>query len=223
MAKHQHHTEDKLMAFYYKALDFFEKNKNHVYIALTIIVIAVAGIVFLMNKKKANNEKAAVELSKIQQVYNTGNYNQAINGDSLGMSKGLLTIVNEYGSTDNGEMAKIMLANSYFNLRDFDNAERYYKDYSGSNILLKVSAEAGLASVLEARNKYTDAGKQFEKAANIDKENPFRDQYLFYAAKNYIRANENDKAKKLLEEIKEKYPKSKVLQESEKYRLSLIN
>ena len=38
--------------------DFFEKNKKHVYIALTIVVIAVAGIIFLMNKRKANEEKA---------------------------------------------------------------------------------------------------------------------------------------------------------------------
>lgn len=223
MAKHHHHTEDKLMALYYKAVDFFDKNKKHVYVALTIVVIAIAGIIFLMNKRKANNEKAAVELSKIQQIYSSGNFNQAISGDSLGMSKGLLAIVNEYGSTESGELAKIMLANSYFNLRDFDNAEKYYKDYSGNNILLKVSSEAGKASVLEARNNYPEAAKQFEKAANLDSENPFIDQYLFYAAKNYYRANETEKAKKLLEEIKEKYPKSKVLQESEKYRLSLSN
>ena len=218
-----HHTEDKLMAFYYKAVDFFEKNKKHVYIALTIVVIAVAGIIFLMNKRKANEEKAAVELSKIQQIYSTGKFQQAINGDSLGLSKGLISIVNEYGSTESGELAKIMLANSYFNLRDFENAEKYYKDYSGSNILLKVSAEAGKASIMEAKEQFSDAAKQFEKAANIDSENPFRDQYLFYAAKNYYRANDLEKARKLLEEIKEKYPKSKVLQESEKNRLSITN
>ncbi|MBV6478982.1 MAG: hypothetical protein HGGPFJEG_01742 [Ignavibacteria bacterium] len=218
-----HHTEDNLMAFYYKAVDYFEKNKKHVYIALTIIAVAVAGIIFLNNKRKANEEKAAVELSKIQQIYSAGKFQQAINGDSLGLNKGLLALVNDYGSTESGELAKIMLANSYFNLRDFDNAEKYYNDFSGNNILLKVSAEAGEASVKEAREQYGDAAKLFEKAANLDSENPFRDQYLFYAAKNYFRVNEMDKAKKLLEEIKEKYPKSKVLQESEKYRLAIKN
>jgi len=222
MAKH-HHTEDKLMAFYYKATDFFEKNKKHLYVTLTIIAVLIAGVIFLMNKRKANEEKAAVELSKIQKIYTEGKFEQAINGDSLGMSKGLLSIVNDYGSTESGEFAKVMLANSYFNLRDFDNAEKYYKDYSGSNKLLKVSAAAGEASVLEARDKFLEAAKQYEYAADLDNENPFRDQYLLYAAKNYYRVKDTGKSLKLLEEIKEKYPKSKTLQESEKYRLEIMN
>src|SRR4029453_17441709 len=108
MAKQQHHTEEKLMTFYYNAVDFFQKNKKHVYTALTILLIAIAGIVLLVNKRKANNEIAAIELSKVKTLYNSNDFTQAINGDSLG-TKGLQYIVDEYGSTENGEMAKIML------------------------------------------------------------------------------------------------------------------
>jgi len=221
MAKQKHQTEEKLMTVYYKAVDFFEKNKKHVYTALTILVIAIAGIILLVNKKKANNEIAGVELGKIKSVYDANNFQQAVNGDSLGISKGLQYIVDEYGSTDNGEMAKIMLANSYLNLRDFDKAEKYYKDYSGGNVLLKVAAAAGQASVLEARNNYTDAAKEFEKAAGIDKENPFVDQYLFYAAKNYYRANDFTAARNIFDKIKMDFPKSKYIAESEKYRAAI--
>jgi len=221
MSKQKHQTEEKLMAGYYRAVDFFEKNKKHVYTALTIVVLIVAGIILMVNKKKANNEIASIEVSKIQQVYNAGNFQQAINGDSLGYSKGLQYIVNEYGSTENGEMAKIMLANSYYSLRDFDNAEKYYKDYSGGNKILKVAAAAGLASVMEAKNNYADAARQFEKAAGMDKENPFVDQYLFYAAKNYYRANDFEKAKKLFDRLKEDFPKSRFNQEPERYKASL--
>ncbi len=220
MAK-QHHTEEKLMSFYYKAVDFFEKNKKHVYTALTIVVIAVAGIILLVNKRKANNEIAGVEVMKIKTVYDAGNFNQAINGDSLGTSKGLQYIVDEYGSTENGEFAKIMLANSYFELRDFEKAGKYYKDYSGNNNILKVAAAAGIASVYEANKNYSDAAKQFEKAANMYKDNPFIDQYLFYAAKNYYRADDPEAAKKLFDKLKEDYPKSKYNAESERYKASL--
>ncbi len=221
MSKQTHHTEEKLMTAWYKVVDFFEKNKKHVYTALTVIVIVIAGIVLLVNKRKANNEIAGVELSKIKGVYNANNFQQAINGDSLGLSKGLQNLVDEYGSTENGEMAKIMLANSYYSLRDFDKAEKYYKDYSGSNPLLKVSAAAGLASVYEAKNQFLEAAKQFEKAASIDKDNPFVDQYLFYAAKDYYRAENMAEAKKLFARLKEDYPKSKYNAESEKYKASL--
>lgn len=221
MSKQTHHTEEKLMTAWYKVVDFFEKNKKHVYTALTIVVIAVAGIVLLVNKKKANNELAGVELSKIKGVYNADNFQQAINGDSLGQSKGLQYIVDEFGSTENGEMAKIMLANSYYSLRDFDKAEKYYKDYSGSNAILKVSAVAGLAAVYEAKNQFSEAAKQFEKAANMDKDNPFIDQYLFYAAKDYFRADNLAEAKKMFTKLKEDYPKSKFNAESEKYKSTM--
>ncbi len=223
MAKQQHHTEEKLMTVYYKAVDFFEKNKKHVYTALTIVVIAIAGIVLLVNKRKANNEIAGVELQKVSQIYNAGNFQQAINGDSLGLSKGLQYIVNEYGSTENGEMAKIMLANSYNAVRDFDNAQKYYKDYSGSNKILQVAAVAGMASIYEAKNNYAEAAKTFEKAAGMDKDNPFIDEYLFYAAKNYYRADNFADAKKTFDRIKADFPKSKYIGESEKYRALLSN
>ena len=167
MPKQTHHTEEKLMTTWYKVVDFFEKNKKHVYTALTVVVLVVAGIVLLVNKRKANNEIAGVEVSKIKSVYSANNFQQAINGDSLGISKGLQYIVDEYGSTENGEMAKIMLANSYYSIRDFDKAEKYYKDYSGSNPLLKVSAAAGLASVYEAKNQFLEAAKQFEKGKSF--------------------------------------------------------
>jgi len=221
MHKQTHHTEEKLMTAWYKVVDFFEKNKKHVYTALTVVVLVVAGIVLLVNKRKANNEIAGVEVSKIKSVYSANNFQQAINGDSLGISKGLQYIVDEYGSTENGEMAKIMLANSYYSIRDFDKAEKNYKDYSGSNPLLKVSAAAGLASVYEAKNQFLEAAKQFEKAANIDKDNPFIDQYLFYAARDYYRADNQAEAKKLFAKLKEDFPKSKYNSESEKYKASV--
>lgn len=221
MSKQTHHTEEKLMTFYYKAVDFFEKNKKHVYTALTILILVIGGIVLMVNKKKANNEIAGVELNKIKPVYIANNFQQSVNGDSLGLSKGLQFIVDEYGSTENGQLAKIMLANSYMGLRDFDKAEKYYKDYSGDNPVLKAAAEAGLATVYEARNNYVEAAKQFEKAANSDKENPFTDQYLFYAAKNYYNANDMASAKKLFDKIKNDYPKSRFNQESEKYKTAM--
>lgn len=221
MSKHKHQNEEKLMTFWYQIVDFFEKNKKHVYTALTIIVIAVAGIILLVQKKKANNEIAGMEISKIKPVYDANNFQQAINGDSLGVSKGLIYIVDEYGSTENGEMAKMMLANSYYSIRDYDNAEKYFKDYSGSNPVLKAASVAGIASVYNAKKQYSDAAKEFEKAASVDKDNPFVDEYLFYAATNYFKADNIAEAKKLFDRLKNDFPKSKYVFESEKYRASL--
>lgn len=224
MAKHTH-PDEKLLASYYKAVDFFEANKKHVYTALTILAIAVAGIILLVNRNKANNENAGLALNLIKRAYENNDFQQAISGDTLGNVKGLQYIVDEYGSTENGQTAKIMLANCYYSLREFDKAEQYYKDYSGSNTILKASAIAGEAAVQEARQKFGDAAKLYEKALSVDSQNPFNDEYLFYAAKSYLKADDNAKAKSLFDKIKKDFPKSKYVAESEKYKsvLSGVN
>ncbi len=222
MAK-QTHSDEKLIEAYYRATDFIEKNKKQVYTVLTILVVIVAGIVILVNRNKANNENAGVALNMIKRAYENNSFEEAINGDTLGNVKGLQYIVDEYGSTENGEAAKLMLANSYYNLREFDKAEKYFKDYSGSNLLLKASSVAGEASVKEARESFSDAAKLYEKAAAVDPKNVFCDQYLFYAGKNYVRAGEYGKAKDIFDKIKKDFPKSKYIAESEKYKSIIDN
>ena len=172
--------------------------------------VIVAAILFYTSRQKVNNEKAALDVQKINGVYTAGNYPAAMNGDSLG-NRGLVAIVNDYGSTENGNLAKLMLANCYFYTRDFDKAAKTYEDVGGSNKIIKVSALAGIAAVKEAKNDFAGAAKDFEKAANFDKESAFRDENLFYAGKNYSMANDKENAKKTFDLLKKEYPKSKIL------------
>jgi tetratricopeptide (TPR) repeat protein len=212
--------EDKLMAFYYKSQEYYENNKNRVYIIATIVVAIVALIFFYFNYKTRNNEAAGIEISKIKNVYSSGSFQQAIYGDSLGISRGLQYIVDNYGSSENGELAKVMLANSYYALRDFEKAEKYYKDYSGSNDIYKAASNAGIASVYEAKNDYQNAAKYYMKASSQSKLVTNNDEYLFYAIKNYSLAKDTENLKKTVKELKKEYPKSKYLQQLNRYDTS---
>ncbi|CAN5659309.1 tetratricopeptide repeat protein [soil metagenome] len=214
---HRHSSsDDTLVTTYYKAVDYFNNNKRTVYIALGAVAVIIAAIMFYTSRQKVNNEKAAVDVAKINPAYSNGNYNAALNGDSLG-NRGLIAIVNDYGSTENGQLAKLMLANSYYYTRNFDMALKYYEDFGGSNKLLKVSALAGIAAVKEAKKDFSGAAKDYEKAANYDKENPFRDEHLFNAGKNYFMANDKENAKKIFDTLKKEYPKSKLLSQISRF------
>ena len=72
-------------------------------------------------------KKRQGELSKIQQDLFSWKFSAGCKRRFTQQFKRTSYIVDEYGSTETGEMAKIMLANSYFNLRDFDKAEKYFK------------------------------------------------------------------------------------------------
>ncbi|HEY5124877.1 MAG TPA: hypothetical protein VIK14_14190, partial [Ignavibacteria bacterium] len=131
------HQDDKLAALYYQAIDYFDKNKNKVYWVVTGIVVLIAVVFIYFKSQKAKELEAGDNLIRTQNIYFGGDYKQAISGDSLGMTKGLLYIVDNYGSTESGQTAKILLANSYYFLNDFDNSLKYYKDFSGKNEILK--------------------------------------------------------------------------------------
>ena len=221
MSKHvkssKHGTEEKMMLWYYKGTEYFEKNKNRVYTILTVLVIIIAVIFIYFRNQSQKSETAALELAKVKQIYSADMYQMAINGDSLGMSKGLIYIVNEYGSTESGETAKIMLANSYYNLRDFENANKYYNDYSGKNEMFKAASFAGIASVYETKNDWVNAAKYFEKAAKVSKNVSNNDEYIFFAIRCYFNAKDNDNLKKTIKTLKTDYPKSKFLGQLPRY------
>ena len=220
MAKHikKASTNDKVLFYYYKAVEYFQKNTKSVYIALTAVVIIAAGIFIYLNNLKAANEEATLELTKVQPVYDAQDFLQAINGDTLGLTRGLLFIVNEYGSTESGNTAKLLLGNSYYALMDFDNAYKYYDSYSGSNQIYKAASLAGIAAVYEARSQHLDAAKQFEKASRVSKDLAVNDEYLYYAARNYSNAKDKDGYMKMLSTLKTDYPKSTFIAQAERYK-----
>ncbi len=200
--------------------DYYNRNKNQVMIIAGAIIVIVVGIILFTSKRASQNEEAAVALGKIRPTYEGGNFQAAINGDSLG-NKGLKFIVDEYGSSENGQLAKLLLANSYYGLRDFQNAMKYYDDFGGSNKLSKVAAISGIASVKEAQNDFIGAAKEFERAANYDKENPFRDEYLFYAGRDFSLGNDKASAKRVFEQLKSDFPKSKYITQSGRYNYNI--
>lgn len=210
-------SEDKLLHYYYKATEYYENNKKVVYRILGVIVLIIAAAIFYFRYQADKSEKATTELAKVKQYYNSGLYSIAINGDSLGTARGLFYIVDNYGSTPSGEEAKIMLANSYFFLRDFDNALKYYESYGGADDILKAAALAGEAAVYEAKKDYEKAAGLFIKASKASKDNTLNDEYLYGALRCYYFAGKKDKQKDLVDELRREYPKSKYLSFLQRY------
>jgi tetratricopeptide (TPR) repeat protein len=204
-------TEEKMMLYYYKAQEYFEKNKNRVYTVLTVLVVIIAVIFIYFRNQGQKNETAALELSKVKQIYAADMYQMAITGDSLGMTKGLQFIVDNYGSTESGEAAKLMLANCYYNLRDYDKAEKYYRDFSGKSDMMKAAAFAGTGAVLEVKNDYVNAAKFYEKASKVSKNVFNNDEYIYYQIRSLYFAKDTENLKKTAKLLKTEYPKSKYI------------
>ena len=149
--------------------------------------------------------------------YDRGSYLEAIEGKEGTNIAGLKKIVEDYGSTENGELSKIYLANSYNFLGRNDEALKYYEDYSGSNKTYKASALAGQAGIYADKKEYEKAANLFLKASRVSKDNPLNSDYMLDAGINYLKVGNNDQAKELFETIKKDYPTSTAFREVDRY------
>jgi tetratricopeptide (TPR) repeat protein len=214
--------EDKLVETYYRAYGFFEEYKSKIAIYAGVLVLVIVAVYFYIQHRNANNEEAGLQLSRVMELYDAGSYLEAMEGRAGSKVVGLKKIVAEYGSTENGEIAKIYLANAYSFLGKQEDALKYYQDYSGSNDLFKATAIAGEAGYYAFKNEFEKAADKYVEASKVSEENVLNPDYMLSAAKNYMKVEKNDKAKELLENIRDNYTTSSAFREIDKY-LPLLN
>jgi tetratricopeptide (TPR) repeat protein len=209
--------EDKLISMVYKSQSFFEEYKNKIFIYLGVLVVAAAVVFFYISQKSEKNELASVELSRVMKLYNEGSYLEAVEGVQGTNITGLKQIVEKYGSTENGETAKIFLANCYSFLGNYDEAYTYFKDYSGSIDYYKASSLAGRAGYYASKGEYEKAAEMYLKASKISKVNAENAAYMLNAGIYFLNAGDKKQAKALFKEIKRDYANSPVIREVDTY------
>ncbi len=214
--------QDKLVEVYYKAYGYLEENSSRVLLYAGVLVVVVLAAIYYINNKKENNTKAEVQLSKVMDIYDQGSYLEAIEGRPSQNITGLKKIVEDFGSTENGETAKIYLANSYEMLGKSSEALKYYEDYDGSIPMYKATALAGQAGIYAGQKEYGKAADLFKNASRISKFNVLNPDYILDASINYLNSGKDDEAKDLLESLKKDYPTSQATRKATEY-LALVD
>lgn len=213
--------EDKLLNFYKTAVIYFEKYKNKIFIYAGVLVAVAAIVYFYVNQKSESNEKAGLELSRIMPLYDQGAYLEAIEGRQGTNIIGLKKLVEDFSGSENGETAKIYLANSYAFLGNYDEAFKYYEDYSGTIDYFEAASLAGQAGYYAVKEDYERAANLYLKASKMSKINSQNPDYLLNAGIYYLKAGEKEEAKILFNRIKDDYATSLAYREVDKY-LSMI-
>ncbi|HEX9740851.1 MAG TPA: hypothetical protein VGA29_08745 [Ignavibacteriaceae bacterium] len=209
--------EDKLVSTYYKAYGYFEENKSRVVAAVSISLAVIALIYFYISNKIENNNIAGTQLSRVMNLYDQGSYLEAIEGQEGTNVAGLKKIVEDYGSTENGELAKIYLANAYSFLGRNYEALEYYEDYSGSNKTFKATSLAGQAGIYSYKQEFEKAADLYLKASRVSENNPLNPEYMLNAGINYLSSGNEENAKELFETIRKDYPASTAFREVDRY------
>jgi tetratricopeptide (TPR) repeat protein len=210
--------QDKLVTWYFKISEKASIYQKKITTGALILLGLILALYFIILKPaQENKEIAATALSNIMGFYDYRQYQVAMEGVKERSVIGLKDIVDQYGSTESGEIAKVYLGNCYFIIKDYDNALKCFTDYNGDNKIYKISALAGAASVYEAKSNFSEAAVYFEKAADKASNEIQIPENLFFAARNYNHAGNKKKAVELLEKIKTSYPKSIYAKDVERF------
>ncbi|GAB4279898.1 MAG: hypothetical protein Kow0068_03990 [Marinilabiliales bacterium] len=214
--KDNHDSVENIQETLSKTEQFIEKNQK----TLTIIIIAIMVIVggYIGYKKLYLNpmkEEAYSQMYAAEKYFEVDSFYTALNGD--GNMPGFLDIIDEYGNTEAGNLAKYYAGICYLNTGDYQNAVDYLESFSTDDIMLKpVSIGATGDAYLELGDEETAIDKYLEAAETNENEftSPF---YRMKLARLYESRQEYEKALEQYTYIKKNFKNTNEGRMIEKY------
>lgn len=198
--------EDKLVTFIAKGQMYLEEEWQRLLMITGAAVVVVLFGVFMMNSSRAERVEASSKLYVLEfQYIERGVYNDQL-------AQELLTFLGEYDGTDSGGNATFYLANTFYHLERYEEAENYFRkyldDYDGAKFL-KSSATAGIAASYEQRKMYKEASEFYLRSVNDFPDEFSYPQNLLGAARNLSFAGEQEQARAQCNLLIEKFPNTK--------------
>lgn len=186
---------------------FMEKNRNAVLIGGVAILAIIGYFVYNWTQSGKVNAEAQAEMIMPVLYYEQDSMNKAINGD--GQSNSLVNIVEEYGSSDAGNLARYYLGTAYLKTGNVEEGIAMLEEHKKSRSMISAASYGALGYAYEQKGDFEQAAKNYEEASRTPKENMYSTPfYLMHAARNLEAANKAEEALKLYMQIKEKYPLS---------------
>ena len=204
-----------------KTEKFFQENGKKVMIAvIAIVVVAVAGYLVKSLVIDSNAEKAAELIIDAQDRFGVENpdFALALNGDENGA--GFLDVVEQYGSTVSGNLAKHYAGICYLRLGDLENAEKYLSMYKAVKELPGEIVNAqnfGLrGDIAVEKGEYEAAVALYKKAVAASANIYTAPLYLYKQVLAYAALGNKAEATKCLEALQADYASSTEAREAEK-------
>lgn len=199
-----------------KSEAFIEKHLKQIGIVLAAICVVVIGIYLWNNYQEKQEKEAANAISKSQMAFAQTQYQQALDGD--GNTKGFLKIIKDYSGTKTANLAKAYAGLCYYNLDKFDDAIKMLSDYdTKDDAVISPSVLEALGNCYVEKGDVEKGAETILKAAKLTDNDAVTPVFLLHAGQLYESLQKPEKALELYKEIKEKYYRSSLANEIDKY------
>jgi len=200
---------------YAQALLLYEERRRLMQglgVVVLALVLAIPGYIYYhQQQEQAANQK----LGQVLPVYEQDNYRQALDG--TGNQAGLLTIAEDYGGTEAGNLATFYAANALYQLEEYDRALTYFQRFEKGQDFLGASAYAAQASIHENKGNIERAAELYEQAASQYNNKLTAPRYLLNAGQAYEEAGQFGTAVEVYQRIQDAHPDSEQATTAERY------
>ena len=202
--------------------EFFEENQNIILGVLAGIILLVGGYYAYMNfVKKPQAERAVAEIYQAELQFERDSFSQALTNPGGGFM-GFLDIVDEYGGTPTGNLAKYYAGISYLNLGSFEEAIEYLEDFKTTDDGLRITKFGALGDAYSELGEFDKALKNYKKAVQADEVDAVSSIYLERLALLHYKQGNTEEALEAFEQLKADYPNTAREREADKY-IALLN
>ena len=203
------------------AQDFFEKHQNLILGLIVGGVLLLGAYLAYSFGYKAPKEAAAMEaIYKAQEQFAQDSFILALENPGGGF-EGFLDIIDNYGGTKAGNLAKYYAGVSYLNLGRAEDAISYLESYSANDDITPIMKAGALGDAYAELDNLDKALGLYKTAANTDDNDFLTPYYLYkYGILNKVKGN-NTEAVSAFERIKNNYPNSNEASEAERYAAML--
>lgn len=220
MAKKKAQSDDRLVAVeeaLSKTEQFIEKHQMVLIIAIAAIVIVVLGFYGYKRLYVAPMEKEAQsQMFVAERYFEIDSLNRALYGD--GNNLGFLDIIDEYGVSKAGNLARYYAGISFLKLGQYEDAIDQLKSFNKDDQIVGAMALGALGDAYLELDDPVAAVSYYIKAADHNYNDFSTPLFLLKAGWTYEILGEYDEAAKIYDEIYKDFPRSNEAREIEKYK-----
>ncbi|HCO67936.1 MAG TPA: hypothetical protein DIT04_09325 [Dysgonomonas sp.] len=201
----------------YKSGSFLMRYRNQILIGVGVIVLIIGAYwAYHSLYLEPRNKDAQVAMYKGEQYFQAGMDSLAIYGDGNSFM-GFESIIDEYGSTKAGDLAKAYAGISYARMGRYEQALDRLNSFKGGDNMITPAVHGAIGDCLVNTGKAQEAISHFEKAAKQADDQLLSPIYYKKAAIVYNDLKNYDKVIELFTKIKNDYIMSPEAGDADKF------
>jgi tetratricopeptide (TPR) repeat protein len=212
----QHPHESGIQGSVNKAEDYYLRNARVINTVGIVIILLIGGYFgYKYLYKKPREQKAQTMIFKAQQYLAEDSLKLALNGD--GNNYGFLQVINRYGNTKVGDLARLSAGICYVRLGEYQKGLDYLKKFDAQDKVMQPIAYGLMGDAYMELGQTANGIEYYKKAGYYSENDVIAPLYLMRAGLALEKDGKRGDAAAIYKQIKTKYPLSTQGRDIDKY------